>query len=489
MIILFLVLTAIYFIAALRWTSGAVLILPLFFPLYLFKVSLYGIPVTLIEMFIYSAFLAFCLRAFYVHYKKHGISKIIAKVHLHFLKHRLFSKDVLIYVLPILLLILGAVLSFMATPESVTMLDGSEYQSRKVALGIFKGWIISPILMFLMLFFVIKKNKQVLTLFNYYTVSAFILSLWATFQIATQQYITPDARASGPFESANYLALYLAPAVLYTMIRVKESLFPVIYLEKYSLWKLPFRRGKFPIEKPETVFSLMGFLVFFLVLLFAKSYGAVIGIGVAAIFYFGLEYFQYHKRKLEKKVPWKTILGTILIIGITALSLYNVDPGKWESMFKFDERNSSSVRIEVYTVSLNLLQENWLLGIGMGNYPAMYQTEAERILGHEPYELNMLHPHNIFVAAWLNLGLIGLSGFIWIIVLCFHRAAPYMKDFAYNKVLDNQKLGMIGISMLLITLAHGMFDTPFFKNDLSLLFWVIVAMCLLPYKSKEIQVK
>lgn len=461
--------------------------LPFFFPLYLYKIVLFGVPVTLVEMFIYAAFIALLIRIVFQQMRKHGISKIFSNIKKHLIKHKILNVEVLKYVVPMALIILGAALSFIATPMFIEMLDGSHFESRKVALGIFKGWILNPILFFLLLFFVIKKEKHVLTLFNFYVVSAFVISLWAVFQIATSLYITPDGRASGPFESANYLALYIAPAVLYILIRLKEMVFPVAFLEKYSFWKLPSRRGKFPIEKPETILLMVAFIIFFIVLLFTKSYAAMIAVVAAGMFYFGLEYLQYYRKKSGKGFPWKMLIAVVALISVVAIAVYNIDPYKWESMFRFDERNSSSVRLEVYTISLNLLEENTLFGIGMGNFPAMYQTEAERILGHMPYELNMLHPHNLFVAAWLNLGLLGFAGLLWVIVLCFKEVWPHLKDFAYKKVADRQKLKVIGLSMMVIIIVHGLFDTPFFKNDLALLFWVIVAVCLLPVKKRDVQ--
>ena len=487
MTVLFIVLSAVFFIIALKRTDLAVISLPFFFPLYLYKISFNGVPLTLIEVFIYAAFLAFLIRFFYDQIKKRHIADFFANIKVDFLKENFFNAKILKYAIPVLLIMAGAGLSFFATPDVIRMLDGDNFESKRVALGILKGWILNPILFFLLLIIVIKKEKSLLTLINCYAASAFMLSLWAIFQIATSIYITPDGRASGPFESANYLALYIAPAVFYTMIRIKEIIFPVAFLEKYSLWKLPFRRGKFPIEKPETIVFLVGFFVFFIALLFTKSYAALIAVIAASLFYFGLEYIQYYMGKKGKSFPWKLIALFIVLIGVVSYAVYNIDPYKWQSMFLFDERNSTSVRVEVYTISINLIEENPIFGIGMGNFPAMYQTQAERILGHMPYELNMLHPHNLFLAAWLNIGVFGLVGLIWIIILCFISVIPYLMDFANKKITDKHKLKVIGFSMMIIIVAHGLFDTPFFKNDLALLFWVIAAMCLLPVKSRDIK--
>lgn len=470
---------------ALRWLRMAVLSLPFFFPLYMFKATVFGIPVTLVEAFIYAAFLALTVHLAVGHVKRNKALKLLHGFRAIFSKKHLLNIDFLKIFLPIFLFILAGVLSLIVTPEQVTMMDGSTiFYGQKIALGILKGWILNPILMFLLFIYVVKNNKDVLTLLNFYTVSALFLSLWAFMQIATQTYITPDARASGPFENANYLALYLAPAVLYTVVRIKEALFPVIYLEKYTFWKIPLRKGKFPLEKPETFLFLMAFLALFVSILYTKSYAGMLAVLLSAFFYFGFEYAEYRRNKINVPLPWKMIITVFVSLSILTLAVYNIDSSKWQSMFKFEERNSSSVRIEVYTTALTLLEENWLLGIGMGQFPAQYQLESTRILGHEPFEWNMLHPHNLFIAVWLNMGLLGVVAFMWILYLCVESTWPHLRNFAYKKVKETPKLRVLGLSLLMIILVHGLFDTPFFKNDLALLFWVIAAVCLLPTKKK-----
>jgi O-antigen ligase len=470
----FVALIVVYFVVALKYFEEAVLALPLFFPLYLFKTQFAGIPFTLVECLIYVAFFAFALRWFGSLFKKNKRSFAIAG----FFKNELF--------LPLLLFTVAAVIGVAVTADRTLMVDGvTPFFGRKIALGILKGWIIAPILMLIMFYKVVQKQKQVLKLLNYYTSSAVFISLQAFFQVVTGGYNTPDARASGPFESANYLALYITPAILYVAIRVKESLFHVVHLEKYTLWKMPFRRGKVPLEHPENFFFIGSFLILLLALLFSKSYAAMIALLVAAVFYFGLEYLEYHNRKEIKKFPWKLAIFGLIFTASVLFTVFLIDPGKWQNVLQLQLRNSSSVRVEVYTISFNLVKDHWLTGIGLGQFPLYYQLNAVNYLGHVPFEWNMLHPHNLYVAIWLNMGLAGVISFAWILYILVKKSWPHFRTFAFHQFYETPKLRIAGFSMLLIVLVHGFLDTPFFKNDLALIFWLIAAIILLPTGEKK----
>jgi len=83
----------------------------------------------------------------------------------------------------------------------------------------------------------------------------------------------------------------------------------------------------------------------------------------------------------------------------------------------------------------------------------------------EPYpEWAVPQPHNIFLAFWLQTGLIGLVGFIWlIIIIIFLNYKPKILSF-------------ILLYAIIYILIHGLVDTTYWKNDLSVIFWVIIAL-------------
>lgn len=458
MLLIFLASGA-YFVFALLRLELAVVGLSVFFPLYLIKGSVSGAPITLIEGLILVTALAYFLRWMKETFSpKRRFSSLFSSIKETLLPRESFIHRYKYLSIGVGLLVTAAFFSLLITPKELILLDGQIFPGMRTALGILKSWIIVPVIYLFLLLSTIRTTKQGLDVLNGYTLSAILLGLFALYQVITQNYITPDARASGPFENANYLALYVGPALLYGMVRLREA-----FTHKKDL--------------PVTSLSLffVGTGVLLLALLASKSYAGLLALFIAAAFYFGLEYWN---KRATKSFPWKFVIGGVGVITLTLVIIFLIDPSKWQAMFQFAERNSSSVRIEVYAIAWGLLTDNWLMGIGMGQFPALYQIEAVNILGHQPFEWNMLHPHNLFLAMWLNLGLLGLLAFVGILSVALQKASLHFQTFAQEKVIGVGKVRVIAFSLLLIIFAHGFFDTPFFKNDLSLLFWMILGILM-----------
>lgn len=474
-------LAVLYFFFALWKVDWGVICLSLFFPTYLLRVAIGGVPFTMIELLIYVVILAY-----FVHWmknyllRKRGVGVLLDEIKAIFVsKESVFAKYRRV-IIPVWLFVIASVLSLVVVQKQIVMIDGNTvFEGQKVALGIIKGWIIAPVLLFSLYLAVIRDNKRMLDVLNLYSISAVILAVWAIFQMSSDSFITPDQRASGPFESANYLALYIAPALFYSLVRLKELLGRMYEVEKMSFIKRLFLSGDDSV-RPETSLILILFLLLSLAMFATKSYAGMIAVFVPAMVYFSVEYVKWMHSKGAKAFNIK-VFSVILITMVTlAVAVYALDRDKWNGVFSFEERNSSSVRLEVYTVSVGLLSENWLLGIGPGQFPHEYQLNAERFLGHEPYELNMLHPHNIVLAVWLNLGLLGLIAFCWIIFASVRKGLNHSKDFFRKKIVESSKLKVVGFALLGVVFVHGLVDTPFFKNDLALLFWMIIAVIIIP---------
>ena len=115
-------------------------------------------------------------------------------------------------------------------------------------------------------------------------------------------------------------------------------------------------------------------------------------------------------------------------------------------------------------------QETWqmlktrpLLGAGLTNYQRVIQPYHQK-----DYIEIYLYPHNIFLNFWSELGLLGLLSFL-LIVGWFYRVG------FRNRNKNDSIMLMAGMSVILI---HGLVDVPYFKNDLSILWWLIIGMML-----------
>ncbi len=348
---------------------------------------------------------------------------------------------------PVWLFLVAAVLGVLVVPEVTAMVDGSEFPARLRALGIFKGWVVAPILYFSMARFYFREKPSLIAWsLRACLAGGVVLSLMALWQVVTGEFVTMDGRASGPFESANYLALYLGPLAVFSVLAaVRKG-------ELRSAGELGLVGDR--------VFLGVSAALCLLALFFTQSYAAWISVG-AGIFV-GLLLSLW---KSSRRVFWISVgvLAVVLVGGV----LLQLGSEKFQQFLEFSERSSSSVRLEVYQIALDLIRQHPFLGIGLGQFEQQYQVNAAAVLGHAPFEWVMLHPHNIFLAFWLNMGLLGLVAFVWLCV----------KAFAWLRE-DDKKERRIAACMLVAIVVHGLFDTPYFKNDLSFQFWMLLAMLL-----------
>ncbi|MFA4814957.1 MAG: O-antigen ligase family protein [Candidatus Gracilibacteria bacterium] len=390
---------------------------PLLFSFYLFRGTFFGVPVTLPELVLGGLALLFIFQGY---------------------EWRLRDWKLWPVILFLAAAVIGVVVVFVGTDSVVpSMMDGTEFPARIKALGILKGWVLAPLLFFVMARMVFRDKPSMISwALRALLLSGACLSLLALGQVITGDYLTPDLRASGPFESANYLALYLGPLVVYG---------GMAFLRQAGA---------------KRIFLGIGFVLCAAALFFTKSYAA----WVAVFAGFSLALLLWMRRR-NRKWFWLTF-ASLFILG-AGLVLSQLGTDKFAQFLEFSERSSSSVRIQIYEISATLLKEHPVLGIGLGQFEQQYQEVAVSALGRGPFEWNMLHPHNIFLAFWLNMGLLGLVSFIW---LCG-------KAFLWLTEEDSKERHLAAL-MLVVIVVHGFFDTPYFKNDLAFQFWLLMAMLL-----------
>lgn len=388
-----------------------------FFPLYLWRGSIAGVPTNFIEILIFVSFILWLFRWLIFEERK--------------LFDRKFFRE---WWRLLLLLFVAATISVFIADQGVMSLQNGEVNSFKVAAGIWKSWVIVPIIYFVMFGSLINKKWYKKITFNAYLFSALFLGIWAIFQMLTGEYITIDGRASGPFSSANYLSLYIGPAILASGILAWQGL----------------------KKKDLTLWYMWVFIFCFVALIGSRSYGAFLALFVAGLFYFVM------MTKSLKKVG----LIALLFVFVGSIFLYTQkDTEKFQVLFEYDQRSSSSVRLQTWQIAGNLIKENPITGIGLGQFDAQYQLQGRRILGVQPHEETQLHPHNVFLSFWLNAGLLGFA-FLLLIIGKIGR-----------KIIKSRKHEVVFFaSLFLLILVHGLVDQPFWKNDLSLLWWFIIAL-------------
>ena len=425
---LFLISVALGLFAFLAWwrLSIAFYLVVFLLPAYLVRFMVGSFPTTFSELSLYITFIIWLIREF-----KTGLEQATKYLKSQLKKH---------YILFIFIALLLSGL-FLSTTVSINI---------KSSLGIVKGWFINP-LIFLIPFLLlsrknpIKSTKESLLILAYS--GSFVALTGLGYLLADN--LTYDGRLKAFFEHPNHLAMYLTPAV--------------IILIGFIISNLISRVKK---SYPATYYLLPATCILFLTLFFSYSAGAWVGLLVAAVFY--LLSVRGDCCKLQVS-GFKFIVFGLVIIGLflPLVSLLSQD------VFPFTlipERSSMASRLIIWKSALYILKDHFFFGIGPGQFQKYY-LDYQRFF--PPYlEWAVPQPHNIYLAFWLQSGFLGLLGFLGMLFWFFYRVQDVDKK-------RPPTCNLIICAIMLYTLTHGLIDTLYWKNDLSIIFWLLIGGMLL----------
>lgn len=260
-----------------------------------------------------------------------------------------------------------------------------------------------------------------------------ILALWAVVQYVTGHGIPhpwnidilAGRRATGPFPYPNALALFVAPVGALALTKIattKER----AYLPRVTL------------------------IAAFVACLAARSEGGLISLGAAT----------WLALMWQKKFRKYVLIGTMLVSVLVALTPALHKPLIRELTF---QGWSGKVRMYMWRDTRAMLKDHWFLGAGFGGYPTVFKP-YQKTTGIEVFQ----YPHNIILNVWSETGLLGLLAFIWVLIIWFRT----LKPTTYYLLPTSLPLFVI--------LLHGLIDVPYFKNDLAILFWLLIWITVQP---------
>jgi O-antigen ligase len=499
-----------FFFTAIAWRrlGRAMMIIVFALPSYLIRFNIMGLPFTLLEGMILIAFTVWFLKSW---------PTVFLGLRARIRGMKELGRENYPFGLEIILLLIVA---FIAA--------GVAGFSRE-SLGIFKAYFFEPALFFILLFNTLgreaiedEKSRWPEKILWPLAFSALAISLVAVYQKFTGNLIdNPFWQAEGTrravsfFGYPNAVGLYLGPLILLfagwlakEFSEVKQGSNRIFNFSAKGV--RPWRTGilaRLWLGASGGQFSIINskiFKIFFiafviaislLAIYFARSRGAIVGVA-AGIFVFGL--------LAGKKVRLITLgLGLMLAAGI-----YFYPPAKEIAAEKIALRDlSGEIRKQQWRETWTMLSDGRLIsGAGLSGYQAAvapYHQEgiffnkfndpdfhkktvfdAEyRKLVWQPTEIYM-YPHNIFLNFWSELGLAGLVLFIFIIgkyfVVFLNNQIQNSKFKIQNSSIKNVRYLNIGLACAMVVIVvHGLVDVPYFKNDLSVMFWIFIFMASL----------
>jgi len=324
------------------------------------------------------------------------------------------------------------------------------------SLGILKGWIITPIIFSWLVFsFAIDNTNN----FINHAIRSLILSGLIVSLIGIAQIGRLD-RITSVYDVPNSLALFITPLIV------------------LSLW--------LAVHQQNPIFNTLATLVMLIALLATQSasgiFTVIITLLIAALI-FPLRHTNFNQRLNTRKII--TILFGITIISTLILTSTGRLNYLTKPLLNEQSYNSISVRRQLWSISWELIKENPILGTGLGTFEPAYQNKLhQRFIAYQDLTTNnyklekplpefvFRDPHNWILSFWLNTGLLGLFSFTALNILILVKTTKHHK----HTLVTSYGLLVTIISLLLF----GLTDTIYWKNDLSTLYWLLIALSITP---------
>ncbi len=244
------------------------------------------------------------------------------------------------------------------------------------------------------------------------------------------QQFTFDHRLQGFYNSPNSLAFILAVGILAGLFLIQKRFFST----------------KFALAVAGSIILLELFLVWQ-----TASAGALMGILLAILFW------QISLRWPKKTKPLLVglLLGCylffVLIINLNwLLAKLNYQPTTPPS--------SLDSRIAIYQSAEKIRQDHFWLGVGPGSFNFHY---LQNQIFFQPYpQWAVPHAHNFLLQLAVEGGTLSLIGLSFIFIYLISR--------------QKNRTGSGALIILVYLLIHGLVDVPMWKNDLAVIFWLMI---------------
>lgn len=154
------------------------------------------------------------------------------------------------------------------------------------------------------------------------------------------------------------------------------------------------------------------------------------------------------------------------ILGLLAMP-FVLPPALWERLLSSITMSDSSsqYRVSIYQAGLEIVQHYWMTGIGVDAFNEIYPMFSLEAA-------NAYHVHNLFLQELIELGIVGFSVFIGMLVFFFQKLYSTMSRAAkrYRFLLAAIFGALAGV------LLQGMTDHIWFDYSIVLLFWCVLGI-------------
>jgi putative inorganic carbon (hco3(-)) transporter len=219
---------------------------------------------------------------------------------------------------------------------------------------------------------------------------------------------------------------------------------------------------------------------------YTDSRGAWIGFVALLVVFLVLLWYWYSPLMPRFWRTWALPLGLGSLAGALILGVVLVEPlrDRISSMFIGRGDSSNNFRINVWTAVIDMIRDRPILGIGPGN------TAFNKVypLYMKP-KYTALSAYSVLLEIAVETGIIGLMCFLWLLTVTINQGLLQIKNLrdaqfdslnsqeASPNSKSNQAFWSIGaIATLIGMMAHGFVDTVWYRPEVNMLWWLMVAI-------------
>lgn len=253
----------------------------------------------------------------------------------------------------------------------------------------------------------------------------------------------------------------------------------------YLVATLPCLFGSFVLGLLNKKYKIAGgFLIFALITSFtivlSGCRGAYIGLLVILLCLFGLisKFIWDGGHELLKKV-FLSIVGAMVAFSACVVLFVSSIRTRVFSIFAMRNDSSTSFRLNVYQSAINMIKDNWLLGIGVGN-----QNFREVYGLYMRTGFDALSCYSVYLEIAVESGIFALIAFLSFLGTLIYKAIKFIFS---SKDLKKVIIVSIAVTSVLATMVHGFVDTIFFRPQVQFVFWTMAAFVSAVLNQNEIQ--
>ena len=221
----------------------------------------------------------------------------------------------------------------------------------------------------------------------------------------------------------------------------------------------------------------IAFLITALTLFFTGCRGAYIALFSIIVGVLGASWIVLKDNEHLKKY-WQIAVASLFGAGMFVLIAIPSILKRILSIFVMREDSSTSFRMNVYASSVQMLQDNWLFGIGVGN-----KTFREVYGLYMMSGFDALSTYCVFLEMAVESGIFALIAYVVFLYLLISNA---VKAFINNTDLRFRILIFTASISVIAVMIHGLFDTIYFRPQVQFVYWIMVSIIVVLLQDKEI---